>query len=869
MLSPFRRSRIGFLFYALGVFYTLSGPAIAQDKYASETAVAVPGYWTDDGAWARSPAKLSALAPGGGVSIQTHGFAQVCWLLPGLQAGRVYRFRFDARASGQIEKVTLFVRDASVPYATLATEDLPVSGGRIAVDMQMKPAVNSGAYQVGLYLVIVGVGTVDIPEVMVSERADFLLAESSGPARGELVSNPRFLLGAGGWSLTGPARIGTPPRLELEAGARAVQEETSTLRMGRRYRVELEGKGGEAGLRLGLRLAEEKTLRQFAPVLRDGRWSETFEMELPPHGLLPKDRPVYLVLESRGPASITHIGLVEVAEDGSEPSAPAMAGARFERDGKRVVRAREGDPVDLVTRVSGVASGEAIVVRIIDWEGRPARELTARVVPLADGTAGAVFRDLRLPAGWYDTRVSRETDPPIGFLQQLYRRWFGPARPEETTLPVLPGELAVLQPLDSVRPASDWVLGSHLQIWQTISKSYGERRWKVADDATATLRTAAEFGIQSLRFHPPLSTKWWAVEVEKGTWVFPDDQIDTTVAAGFSVLGLLDGTAKYASTAPPAQLAASEGWPRNWAVFPPGDDKAWRNYVRTMVSRYRDRIRAWEIWNEPDSRGFLGINPQVQGNTSPEEVYVSLVKSAAEEIRAIDPGITIVAGAVTAVGRDFLLKCIDLGLLDSCDVISFHGYDQVKNANRGAPAFAGMVEPLRESMRRHGKVVPLWDTESSLAAIPDGRASIYPSEIEIKGLLARRAAGISRLYLYAGFRKGYPLHEDYRMLFGFNDRPLPIQAMLAANSRIVGGLAFEKNLGDEAKGEHVYLFEGGGRQVVAAWTSSGEDAIFAAEGVPVQGKILDIMGVETGVFRDGRLPLGKSVRYFVGEEKGT
>jgi polysaccharide biosynthesis protein PslG len=490
-------------------------------------------------------------------------------------------------------------------------------------------------------------------------------------------------------------------------------------------------------------------------------------------------------------------------------------------------------------------------------------EATRPIGDLGDGTRGFSLLGVRLPSGWFDTETTFLTKQLIDSKGDLSgwrkREEPVPAGPVET----LPGELAVLPLIGPKDVSPDWVLGCHLMTGSK-SDSPAELQWVVAPDADATLQAAIEVGIQSQRLHPPLNTKWWAVEPEKGRWTFADDIIDEPIAAGMSVLGMLDGTAKYASTAPAAKLAAKP-WPDNWGVYPPKDEADWRNYVRVMVRRYQDRIREWEIWNEPDNSAFLGVNPAVQGDTSREEIYVGLLKAASEEIRAIDPGIKIVAGVATAgAAKRFLLKSIDLGLLDYCDVISFHGYGRAQRvADRGADAFSDVLGDLRAAMQKHGKTVPIWDTESSAGSLPAGRAGIGNSELELKGILARRAAGISRLYLYNGFKKTHPLNEDWRMLWGFNGRPLPVQALIAANRHVMADTAFVASLGDETKGMHVFLFESAGRRVLAGWVSGVDDAVFAAPPTIRSGRILSQTGVDVGGFQDGRLPLVSSVRYFI------
>ncbi len=80
---------------------------------------------------------------------------------------------------------------------------------------------------------------------------------------------------------------------------------------------------------------------------------------------------------------------------------------------------------------------------------------------------------------------------------------------------------------------------------------------------------------------------------------------------------------------------------------------AWKAYVDALVRRYADRIRIWEIWNEP-----------------PKEGYVDFFIGTAEVIRNIQPNSTIV-GYHTI---DKQLK--EQGKLDLYDGHTFHGYPE-------------------------------------------------------------------------------------------------------------------------------------------------------------------------------------------------
>ncbi len=96
---------------------------------------------------------------------------------------------------------------------------------------------------------------------------------------------------------------------------------------------------------------------------------------------------------------------------------------------------------------------------------------------------------------------------------------------------------------------------------------------------------------------------------------------------------------------------------------------AWDRWVEALVIRYKDRVKEWEIWNEPDHPGQ---------NISPETTAHLNIRTA-EIIKRIQPEAKIAGLAYTSnsdkVYLDKFLKVIaDAGKLDLFHWISYHSY---------------------------------------------------------------------------------------------------------------------------------------------------------------------------------------------------
>ncbi|HET9768727.1 MAG TPA: hypothetical protein VFS60_17915, partial [Thermoanaerobaculia bacterium] len=166
-----------------------------------------------------------------------------------------------------------------------------------------------------------------------------------------------------------------------------------------------------------------------------------------------------------------------------------------------------------------------------------------------------------------------------------------------------------------------------------------------------------------------LTVRWSAINPSPGVWQLAE--LDRDVAAarsrGVEVLALLSHTPEWAGGGP-------------HGTVPPGDLEPWRDFVQRLARRYRGRIAAYEIWNEPDVSD-LGDGIGWDRDLESEPRYVDLLHTAAVAIRAEAPGTLIVASALSSAATERtaqLLRQIestvypDGSAADDVDVVSVH-----------------------------------------------------------------------------------------------------------------------------------------------------------------------------------------------------
>lgn len=245
---------------------------------------------------------------------------------------------------------------------------------------------------------------------------------------------------------------------------------------------------------------------------------------------------------------------------------------------------------------------------------------------------------------------------------------------------------------------------------------------------------------------------WANLEPERGKWDFTllDSLVGLAEAHHVRILLTLGLTPQWASSRPDE---ASNYDPGNQA--PPRDITDWREYVRTVASRYRGRIHDYEVWNEANSRGFF---------SGSQEVLLALARSAFETIKAVDPTATVTSPAVTGQlgGATWLGRYFALGGGRYADAVAFHFYTSPAPPERMLVS----IDSVRAVMATyHLDTLPLWNTETGWflqnrlttvtpSSDPNafrGRVLDASESIEwpARALILGWCAGLDRFYWYA------------------------------------------------------------------------------------------------------------------------
>jgi hypothetical protein len=194
--------------------------------------------------------------------------------------------------------------------------------------------------------------------------------------------------------------------------------------------------------------------------------------------------------------------------------------------------------------------------------------------------------------------------------------------------------------------------------------------------------------------------KWYDIEMARGvyTWTKLDAFVNAAATAGQQVTFTFAGTPTWATTDTTLDQyghVGGKGVPSN-IVY-------WTEFVTALVNKYgpTHKIKAYEIWNEPNSGFWNGTPAQM----------VALEAAAAPIIHAGDPTALVVGPSITIANSPGKLSYYEQYLAAGggaySDVLACHLYDNYPEDDTKC------VPPLKSLAASYGQSTkPIWNTET-------------------------------------------------------------------------------------------------------------------------------------------------------------
>ena len=227
---------------------------------------------------------------------------------------------------------------------------------------------------------------------------------------------------------------------------------------------------------------------------------------------------------------------------------------------------------------------------------------------------------------------------------------------------------------------------------------------------------------------------WPAIETARGVydWSNMDKDVAQAQAHNAQFLFTLGQTPTWASSRPEETAVYGKGY-----AAPPADINDWKGFVRAVATRYKGRIAAYEVWNEPDLAMFYSGTPAQ---------LAALETATATIVHQIDPKALVVAPAVSGGGGVGQLRFLDdyltAGGGRDADILAYHGYvypteEEIRS-----------VQSTRDLLVSHGVGdKPLWNTETGtdVASVTETDTAAFVSRV----LILDWALGLGRSCIYA------------------------------------------------------------------------------------------------------------------------
>ena len=296
---------------------------------------------------------------------------------------------------------------------------------------------------------------------------------------------------------------------------------------------------------------------------------------------------------------------------------------------------------------------------------------------------------------------------------------------------------------------------------------------------------------------------------------------------------------------------------------------AWREFVRTVVVRYKDRIQYWEIQNEPNSQCFwrkVDLSARVPSAAD----YVKVLRAAHDSISSVSPGAQVVLGGLSYEPQppgidyfEYLKQIHDAGGWPYFDILAVHPYRPPQSPEEIVPRSRFSIDTLRsedkpanynlvEELAAFNRLMsawgakPMWITEMgwSVEALK-GRAAarglpkdkdagprIVQSDYLIRSCIQAVSARVQVVIWHelldnpAGEN---PTERSYGII-GEDFSPKPAYYGFSTMAHLLAGSEFKQQVhGQTDRGqpgdddEYEYRFAKGQQTIIALWKSRGGD----------------------------------------------
>jgi hypothetical protein len=227
---------------------------------------------------------------------------------------------------------------------------------------------------------------------------------------------------------------------------------------------------------------------------------------------------------------------------------------------------------------------------------------------------------------------------------------------------------------------------------------------------------------------------WPQVETSRGVYDFSlfDQYVALAEQHNLKIIYTIGNTPQWTSTDP--NRVGYQGLPG--ATAPPQNMQDWQDYVRTIASRYKGKIYAYEIWNEVNLDGYW---------TGSVAQMVQIAQVAYQTIKQVDPAAVVLAPSVVQEkGKDYMRNFFNAGGDKYSDGVAYHLYD----TNPTPELIVDRVYNDTSAIAKQwGKQI--WDTEVGWGPWGTPSSNLEAASFTARTMILQAAAGINVVVWFA------------------------------------------------------------------------------------------------------------------------
>lgn len=359
---------------------------------------------------------------------------------------------------------------------------------------------------------------------------------------------------------------------------------------------------------------------------------------------------------------------------------------------------------------------------------------------------------------------------------------------------------------------------------------------------------------------------WFWLEPEKGNWQFRDSDImryrDNNIKI-FGQLGTAPEWASYLRTVKTGRTTPSY----HDRYFQPVDMNDFRNYVKTVVSRYKGVIDEYFVWNEPWNPAWWGTgykNEEYTTSQNPTGDFEKLTKAARESAKAVYPEVKISGFNSKGSGSDWTEGVLKAGGLSSCDIIDYHFYTPALTGYKNDPTDAAWKQAIGPIEKENPSLAdkPVYMSEgqgSSTGSLNPNSFVVYSglykhvlpyknndnyirkADMNCRFILSHLSLNVKKIFLYSSHCYNSMNHNSlFLIMLGSDGYPHPV---MAAHSEMAWQLEDRKFVKTIELSNRVYAFIFEGRGATVAVISGAPGAGQYSFKKPQAGGISSLLGI--------------------------